>query len=112
MTASMTSWSSRRAAIATDRGRIDVEDFHHPTRVTFTPYAVGGSNDDVDLTPPVVLDHAEPVLGRGYAHEAVEVQRCLRAGLRESPLVPHEQTLTLLRQMDDLRAQVGVSFPG
>src|SRR6478609_2223866 len=42
MTASMTSWSSRAAALATDRGRIDLDDFHHPTRATFTPSAEGG----------------------------------------------------------------------
>lgn len=114
MTASMTSWSSRRAAIATDLGRVDVEDFHHPTRITFTRYAAGGSNDSdkgADRAEPLDIEPLEPVLGRGYAHEAIEVQRCLRAGLRESPLVPHEQTLALLRQMDDLRAQLGVTFP-
>jgi predicted dehydrogenase len=111
MTASMTSWSSRRAAIATDLGRIDVVDFHHPLRVTFTSYADGGTNDSDTGAEPRVIEPLEPVLGRGYAHEAIEVQRCLRAGLLDSPLVPHEQTLTVLRQMDDLRSQVGVTFP-
>ena len=51
-----------------------------------------------------------PALGRGYTHEIAEVGRCLEAGLRESPLVPHAQTLAILRQMDDVRAQVGVRF--
>ena len=37
--------------------------------------------------------------------------RCLDAGLTESPLVPHAQTLTILRQMDDVRRQVGVTYP-
>ena len=32
MTASMTSWSAHRAEIATDRGRLVLEDFHHPAR--------------------------------------------------------------------------------
>ena len=32
MAASMTSWSSRRAEIATDPGRLVLEDFHHPTQ--------------------------------------------------------------------------------
>ena len=40
------------------------------------------------------------------------MQRCLAEGLTESPLVPHAQTLTLMRQMDELRAQIGVSYPG
>ena len=30
--------------------------------------------------------------------------RCLRAGLTESPWVPHAQTATIMRQMDELRA--------
>ncbi len=110
LTASMTSWSSRAAGIATDRGRIDVDDFHHPSRITFTSYATGDTNDTVVVAEPVAIEH-EPVLGRGYAHEIVEVGRCLAAGLRESPLVPHVQTLTILRQMDQVRSQVGVGFP-
>ena len=109
MTASMTSWSSRNAGIATDRGRIDVDDFHHPSRITFTSYATGDTNDTVVVAKPAPVEH-EPVLGRGYAHEIVEVGRCLEAGLRESPLVPHAQTLAILRQMDDVRRQVGVAF--
>jgi hypothetical protein len=58
----------------------------------------------------VRIEGAEPVIGAGYGNEVVEVDRCLRAGLRESPLVPHEQTLTLLRQMDAVRTQVGVAY--
>ena len=110
LTASMTSWSGRHAAIATDLGRVEVDDFHHPSRMTFTAYTVGATNDTVDVGRPVEIE-AAPVIGRGYAHEIVEVGRCLEAGLRESPLVPHAQTLSLLRQMDDVRAQVGVDFP-
>jgi hypothetical protein len=59
---------------------------------------------------PVVGD--EPVIGRGYGNEIAEVVRCLRAGLRESPLVPHAQTLTLVRQMDRVREQIGVRYAG
>jgi predicted dehydrogenase len=110
MTASMTSWSSRAAALATDRGRIDLDDFHHPTRATFTPYAEGGSNDVDARREPVHVVGDEPVIGRGYGNEIAEVVRCLRAGLRESPLVPHAQTVALMRQMDDVRAQIGVRY--
>jgi predicted dehydrogenase len=112
MTASMTSYSSRRAEIATDRGRIHLDDFHHPSKAVFTPYGAGPGSWVVEPGAPVEVLGEEPVIGQGYGNEIAEVGRCLRAGLRESPLVPHEQTLTLLRQMDDLRAQVGVSFPG
>jgi len=111
MAASMTSWSSRAGAIATDLGRIELDDFHHPTRARFTPYAEGGSNDLDARQEPVEIVGDEPVLGHGYGNEIAEVHRCLRAGLTESPLVPHSQTLTLMRQMDELREQIGVRYP-
>ncbi|MGY2701684.1 Gfo/Idh/MocA family protein [Nocardioides sp. HB32] len=111
LSASMTSWSSRRAGIATDLGRIDVDDFHHPSRIVFTSYTTGDTNDTVVIGDPEAIEPGQPLLGRGYAHEIVEVGRCLKAGRRESPLVPHAQTLAIMRQMDEVRAQVGVSFP-
>ena len=52
------------------------------------------------------------VIGGGMGHEAVEFQRCLAAGLSESPLVPHAQTLLVLRQMDAIREQVGLRYAG
>jgi predicted dehydrogenase len=105
MSASLTSWSAHRAELATDRGRLVMDDFFHPLHATFTPHAEG----DVE---PRRIEGSEPLIGGGMAHEAVEFQRCLDHGLLESPLVPHAQTLTIMRQMDDLRAQVGVRYPG
>ena len=111
MTASMSSWSSRAAAIGTDLGRIDLSDFHHPSRATFTPYVQAEGNWVFEPGQPVEMVGEEPVIGVGYGNEIAEVNRCLREGLRESPLVPHAQTLTILRQMDDVRRQLGVAFP-
>lgn len=54
---------------------------------------------------------AEPT-GRGYVHEAAEAMRCLRAGETESPLVPLTDTLSVLRTLDAVRAQLGVRYPG
>ncbi|GAA1945444.1 Gfo/Idh/MocA family oxidoreductase [Nocardioides panacihumi] len=112
LTASITSWSSRAAAIATDTGRIDLDDFHHPTRVVFTPKApVADWTAEAGPLDPIEIGPDGPdgaVIGAGYGNEIAEVGRCLREGLRESALVPHAQTLTLLRQMDDVRRQVGV----
>ncbi|MDO9455066.1 Gfo/Idh/MocA family protein [Nocardioides sp.] len=110
MNASMTSWSSRAATIATDRGRIDLADFHHPTHATWTAYDEGGTNDRVSVLTPETIEGDEPVVGVGYGNEVAEVGRCLRAGLRESPLVPHAQTLTILRQMEAVLASVGVTY--
>jgi len=110
MTASLTSWSSRRASVATDRGRLELDDFHHPTRATFSAYDEG-SNDGAGAARTFDIEPLEPVRGRGYTHELLEAGRCVRAGLRESPLVPHAQTLALMGQMDRLLEQVGVIYP-
>lgn len=113
MHASMTSWTSGAAAIATDAGRIDVPDFHHPTRITFTPKAqLADWTAEVGELEPVVIEPDEPIIGHGYGNEIAEVSRCLRAGLLESPLVPHAQTLTLMRQLEQIRHQTGIHYPG
>ncbi|MGW6570233.1 Gfo/Idh/MocA family protein [Streptomyces sp. NPDC054975] len=43
--------------------------------------------------------------------EAEEVVRCLRAGLTESPLVPLEGSLAVMRTLDAVRDRVGVRYP-
>jgi predicted dehydrogenase len=107
LTATMTAWSPRNASIATDRGRIDVpEPFHHPSTVTWTP--MGGDPDLV--APPQPESISEELIGTGLAHEAVEVVRCLRSGETESPLVPLDETVALMRLMDAIREQIGVSY--
>lgn len=47
----------------------------------------------------------------GYQHQLEEVHRCLREGHAESPLMPHDDTLAIVRIMDELRRQWGVRFP-
>ena len=111
--AAMTSWSSSAAAIATDTGRIDVPDFNHPPRITFTPKAAKADwTAPTGPLEPVEVIPDEPVIGVGYGNEAAEVNRCLHAGLRESPLVPHAQTLTLMRQLEEVRRATGIRYPG
>ena len=51
-----------------------------------------------------------PYLGNGYVHEAIEAGRCLRAGLTESPHMLHDDTLSLMRLLDAIRAQIGVRY--
>ncbi|MGJ3237743.1 MAG: Gfo/Idh/MocA family protein [Anaerolineae bacterium] len=55
--------------------------------------------------------HHLPFEGNGYAHEIHEVHRCLRDGLQESPLMPLDETLAIMRVMDNLRQQWGVQYP-
>lgn len=55
---------------------------------------------------------ADPLAGQaGYGPEIREVERCLRAGLAESPLVPQADTLAILEILDRARAALGVAYP-
>lgn len=45
------------------------------------------------------------VLGNGYAHEAAEAMRCLREGLKESPLMPLDESLTVMQTVDAIRRE-------
>ncbi|MFJ8646450.1 Gfo/Idh/MocA family protein [Streptomyces sp. NPDC093546] len=46
-----------------------------------------------------------------FQHEAAEVMRCLRAGETESPLVPLDGTLAVMRTLDAVRDRIGVRYP-
>lgn len=51
-------------------------------------------------------------LGNGYSYEAVEVRRCLQEERLESELVPLEESVAVLRTMDQLRVHWNLRFPG
>lgn len=95
-----TGWSDNRASVSGPEGRIDLAPrMHQPPS-----WSLAQGEDAVE--------HAEEVLGRGYAHEIIEVGRCMRAGLSESPLIPLDETVAILATMDTMREQMGVRLPG
>lgn len=90
-----TAWSDNRAAVSGDGGRIEIPArFHESTGFSYA------HNWDLD-------EFAEPVLGRGYVHEILEVNDCLRAGQTESALLPLDGTLEIMKQIDEIRRQIG-----
>ena len=47
----------------------------------------------------------------GYEYQVIEARRCIEAGLLESPMMPHQETLDIMKQMDGLRKEWGVVYP-
>lgn len=87
-----------RMAIHGTSGWIEVEPrFHHPGRIIVHRRGV---------IPQV---HEAPMLGRGYAHELIEVCQCLRAGATESATMPLDDTLAVSKVMQSILDQVGVA---
>ena len=47
----------------------------------------------------------------GYEYQVIEAKRCIESGLTESPMMPHEETISIMKQMDALRKEWGVLYP-
>ncbi len=47
----------------------------------------------------------------GYEYQVYECRRCIEAGELESPMMPHAETLSIMKQMDELRKEWGVVYP-
>ncbi|GGM86393.1 oxidoreductase [Streptomyces fuscichromogenes] len=91
------------ASVTGSQGRIDVPDgFFNPER--FVLHRDGRDPQEFALDP---ADGPRNT----FRHEAGEVMRALRAGEKESPLVPLEGTLAVMRTLDTLREQIGVHYP-
>ncbi|MES9524843.1 Gfo/Idh/MocA family protein [Streptomyces capoamus] len=92
------------ASVTGTRGRIDVPSgFFHPDR--FVLHRDGRDPEEFAADP---ADGPRTSL----RHEAEEVMRALRAGEKESPLVPLEGTLAVMRTLDAVRERIGVRYPG
>jgi predicted dehydrogenase len=93
LTCTLAAKSPTRATIVGTRARIEVEgDFYTPTRMTLT------SREGEQVS----FDGRRE--GRGLRFEADEVARCLREGLLESPLMPLDESISIMETMETVLA--------
>ena len=52
-----------------------------------------------------------PYAGNGFEEQIAHFSECVSKGLKESPIVTHEQTLYITKQMDKIRKITGVEYP-
>jgi predicted dehydrogenase len=94
LTCTLFAKSPTRAAIVGTDARIEIDDaFYSPTSFTLISRTEERTHFD------------EPHEGRGLRHQADEVARCLREGLLESPLMPLDETVSIMQTMDAVLAQ-------
>ena len=80
-------------------GYIKIEDvFAVPTKASLV----------INKTVKEVLE--EPVIGNALNYEAEEVMRCLRAGIKESPLMSLDESVQIMEIMDNLRKPWGLIY--
>lgn len=100
MTSSFVSDLSNAAVVSGAEAQIRIHPpFHHSPRVT------------VERAGEIIAAFDTSYEASGFHFEIAEVERCLLAGLIESPLRPHADTLAVMEWMDAIRRQCGVKFP-
>ena len=81
------------------KGRIDIPEFKNPQHATLF----------VDGQAPVEMEH--PFEVNGFEYEIREAERCVREGRLQSDVMTGEQTVAVMRIMDEIRRQNGMRFP-
>lgn len=95
LTCTLRAKSPTRAAVVGSDARIEVEgNFYAPATVTLVPRK----------GHPTHIESLHD--GRGLRHQADEVARRLRAGEVESPLMPLDETISIMETMDTVLAQI------
>ena len=98
---SMEAWLPNRATIAGRDARIDLDGmFYRPTSFTLTD------------RHGAVERYQRTIRGGGMQFEALEVARCMHAGLIESPVMGLAETVSIMDTLDRVRRSVGLRYPG
>ena len=101
----------------------------HTTLAAATPTSasISGSAGRIELAPPFynpgtvrLVTRAGEAIWPGdgqvgheaMSHEAAHFAQLVADGHRESPLLPLAETVAIMELMDEIRAQVGVRYPG
>ena len=89
-----------RAVISGLLGRLEIDrTFYCPTDMR------------VVLFDGTVTQYPSTYLGGGLREEAIEMARVVADGALESSLMPWDQTIAIMKTMDEIRQQIGLIFP-
>jgi len=101
VTTSLSAVGPNRASIAGSDARIDIEPvWYSPT--TFSLVSRDGE---------MLERYDKPHDGHGLRHQAAEVGRCLADGPTESDVLPLDETVAIMRTLDEIRSQIGLTYP-
>lgn len=83
------------------------------TKVGRFPGAGGEAGDACKAPGPLVEVHEEEIPGGGHGMfwEADECARCVRDGKLESEVMPHEESVAMMRVFDRVREAQGLKYP-
>ncbi len=79
------------------KGYARVERFYAPQKIEL--HLNDGTNETIQTA------------GNGFEEQITHFSECVQNGLKESPIVTHEQTLHITRQMDAIRKLIDITYP-
>jgi len=99
LTASINNAGPCNAVVLGTKGSIEIDGTFY-AQTTFTVY---------DNHRNIVKRYdTPPVAGTGRQLQAIEAERCIAAGLIESPIMSVEESVDLMQVLDDIRLELGV----
>lgn len=100
ITTALDARTANTASITGTKGRIDVP--HWPVgNVPLELSMLNGSAQSLEC----------PYEGKGLRFQAAELGKRVHAGETESPVMPLDETLSIMRTMDLIRQQIGLRYP-
>lgn len=90
----------REARLYGTKGKIYIPDFWSATEAFI-----------YNLENTLIKHIKYPHKVNGFEYQIEEVIRCINEGLIESPIMPHQTTIDILKQMDALRFSFGIKYP-
>ena len=93
--------SDRMGVISGDKGHLIVENINCPESVRV-----------VDENYKTIAVYHAPEQISGYEYQVYASIEAIEKGWLESPYMPHAETLRIMKQMDNLRKEWGVIYPG
>lgn len=96
--------TNRTGLICGTEGYIEVQNINNPEKIRVYKLSEKG----------MVLDRCIDVPGQisGYEYEVRACIKAINEGKIECPEMPHSQTIQIMCQMDEIRRQFGIVYPG
>jgi len=90
------------ATVIGSRGRIEIDRVWY-NQSSFTVFDQQGS---------AIERYETKIDSRGMHFQALEVERCIAAGLLQSDRMSLDESIQIMNVLDEIRRQIGVSYPG
>jgi predicted dehydrogenase len=101
LTTTMSAAGPVTATVVGTYGRIEIDkSFYNQT--SFRVYNQGGE---------VIQSYNEKIAGIGRQYQGLHLEACVAQGLKESPVLSISESVKIMEVMDQLRSQIGVTYP-